>query len=724
MDSSEMARVKGDGGNAPATEEEIRALKDEIAKITRNISNTSKRKDLTRKYRYCLWNGQSSDGRKHRQDIGKDPFPFEGATDGRIRLTDMIAQETVMVLVAAASRAQVRVKGTEIADEAKAAKLSTLLNWQINNNIGRSEYLRQITLLAQYMVADSPAGAVLGVYWEREDGVRLEKLSLDQFVATVLQATGSKKREDLQDLLDLVMNPERGEEAAGALMALLPELRPARAKRMVRELREKGECAFPRRYRRLNRPKIRAERIFETIYFPVNTTDIQRARAIFMPEWFGRAEVVAMAAREGWRKEFTAALLGDGSTPKSGHEEKSAFEDSNGVQDAGDITTEENRHEDEFEIITALWKAVTEDGVLATYMVKFHGDLPMAATERQLLDYDHGQYPLTYFAREILSARLLDSRGVPEVSQTEQETLKLLHDLHNDRAQLVTVPPLFTPMNRGGVEVTLQPLGLIPRRKRDDYEWMSPPAATLDNASAMKFVKAFSDEYHGRRNNDLPGAGAEGWALAKQSIADRFLAGLQDAFKQLLQLCLQYMDDSEMARVMGGDPIEIARTVEEIQGCFDLQLSFDVRDLDQEYLLKLAEAISKWVLPMDNAGTVMRDRLVQRIMASINPNLAEETTRPIEDANQAEATDEENNFAKIAAGIEPVMVKDGLNFGLRYQKLLEIGQKNPEAFAKLTPVSRQILEKRLEYLQFQVEQEKNKIIGALGTTPALEEPAG
>ena len=36
--------------------------------------------------RYCVWPGQSEDGRKHAGAMGRQPWPWDGAADTRVRL--------------------------------------------------------------------------------------------------------------------------------------------------------------------------------------------------------------------------------------------------------------------------------------------------------------------------------------------------------------------------------------------------------------------------------------------------------------------------------------------------------------------------------------------------------------------------------------------------------------------------------------------------------------
>jgi hypothetical protein len=60
---------------------------------------------------------------------------------------------------------------------------------------------------------------------------------------------------------------------------------------VVKELRENGKAEFPAPYVRVNQPSICAYRLFEDIFLPANTTDLQRARCIFLREWLTEAEL-------------------------------------------------------------------------------------------------------------------------------------------------------------------------------------------------------------------------------------------------------------------------------------------------------------------------------------------------------------------------------------------------------------------------------------------------
>ena len=80
------------------TREAISTLLSEISQAEADASYYYGRKVENFNTRFCLWAGQSEDGRKHQSALGRKPFPWDGAADSRIRLADTITNENVRLL--------------------------------------------------------------------------------------------------------------------------------------------------------------------------------------------------------------------------------------------------------------------------------------------------------------------------------------------------------------------------------------------------------------------------------------------------------------------------------------------------------------------------------------------------------------------------------------------------------------------------------------------------
>ncbi len=710
-----LALVAGDGGDAPVETTELQKFKTEAMDIAKGAAwNVNERRILAEEIRYNLWEGQSRDGRKHAdaQD-GKPAFPFEGASDARIRLADMIVNERVLILTAAAFRNLPKVKGLELQNEALGHQLTTVLKWVLKNKLG-GQYFREIVKLAQYQEADSPAAAVLGVWWEQETALEMRTLTLAE-IAESVQALGLGP-EQITALEAQMNDPERDAETAQALQQLIPHLSPARAKQVVAALREDGEAEFPAPYLKLDQPAVCTYKLYEDIFFPTNTTDAQKCRCYFLREWLNEWELREREVSHGYDPEFIAEVLK--------HEAETMFPLYRRNPGMGEFTivAEEQTASKEarrglFEVVTVMWKAVNEDKIPGIYQLPIHGNVDFAGAERLLCDYKHGNYPFTFFAREILGSRLLDSRGVPELLATEQQALKLLADSFQDHVQLATIPPIKVPRRRSKLSLVIGPLKVIKEDRPGDVEFMEPPMYPQGNERQQEEVRRRVDEFWGRISAHVPPMLTQ---LHQTGMVVNFLTNLTDALTQLLQLCQQYISDDELAMITGEDGIPIARSRAEIQGKFAVELTFDPRDLDMDYLKNIVGMIVQ-ILQVDTLNTVQRDKLVQRLFTAIDPNLAAATLRPVEAANESEVADEENNFAKINAGVEPEMAEAGQNFPLRLKTLTDIVDKNPEAYAKLSPVSKEIYQARVKHLSDQVQQIQNAQIGRQVGQPALAE---
>lgn len=709
------ARVKADGGNAAVSPELLQLFKNEIQTLSKSSAySVTNRRDNANDTRFTRWEGQSLDGRKHAEDLdGEAPFPFEGASDTRVRLADMVVNERVLVLVASATRSVPRVRGLDLSNEALGHKLTTLMRWIIRNKWG-ARYLREVTRLAQYQEGDSPAGAVAGVWWEQETALEMQALNLPQ-LAQILTESYGLSPEQLAQLEAQLNDPTMDAATAEMLRQVVPTLSNARSKTVVTELRENGTTSFPAPYLRRDEPVLTAYRLFEDFFMPTNTGDLQRGRCHFVRERISASELYERVVSMDYSESFVEELLK--------HEGRTGFPRYQRAE-TGELSlvaeTDPHANDGLYEIITVVFSAVNDDYIPGKYYFPFSCFVDEAAHERRLLDYDHGEYPFTWFGREILTSRLLDSRGVPELVATEQQSLKLLNDSFSDMVSLTTLPPLKVPRRRGKLNLTIGPLQVIKEDRPGDVSWLQPPPYPQGNEQMQQAIRQRVNEYFGRIAGEVPPLLTQ---LHQTGMVSQFLASLGEALNQALKLCQQYLDDATLQTITGDDGVPIAKSREEIQGEFRVELSFDPRDLDMSYLKELLGMIVQ-VVQLDTVSSVVRDKLVQRIFTAIHPQLAAETWRPSDVADASEAKDEEDNFAKISAGVEPPMVPDGLNFPLRLQVLLGIPQKNPEAYAKLTPKSREIYHARLDYLQNQVQQMQNAQIGRTVGQPALGQGQG
>ncbi len=705
-------RVKGPGGTAKATPADLTWIKQEIQEINSDAGKGIwRRREWADNIRYCRWDGQSEDGLKHEESLGEKPFPFEGASDTRLRLADMVVQERVRVLMAAQKRGMLSVTQVEASDAAKAAQIKKLMKWLMGSKL-RKQLRRASKAVANYQEGDSPAVGFMGVFWHREAALENQTVTLEGMQQLIGQLAEAQEIDPADALaaLDMIQDPDQEELAARLFQAVAPHLNEKRARQIARDLREKQTADFPVPYVAYDGPRVQAFRLFDDIFVPSNSRDLQAARMILTREWLTEPMLRERIVSHGWSEAFVAGVLK--------HEGKTSFPSRSDDQVEGDYSAEVRSHRREdagqyaglYEVLTAYWRATNDDNIPGIYMLTFHGQCEEAAKAKELLGYRHGKYPFVAFQRETLTDYLWDSRGWPELLMVDQQEQKRQKDARQDHAQLATIPPIKVPWRRGHLGLVIGPMEQIKERRPGEIEWMKPPDEPKSAKEYARDSERYVNQLTGRPDVELA---AQEHILAMQDLVDDWLENMTGVLSMVVQLIMQYMPEDEVARVVG-EGFEMDRSTKDIQNLYDFELAFDVTSLDMEQMVKKAQLWQQMLLPMDRHATVRTDRLVAWMARSMDPTLADEVIEPVETADQREAADEEMNFVKIKAGIEPQMAEMNENWPLRLQTLERIVQANPNAIEDMSDTSKAMLEARVKHLQFMTQQIQNASTGRVG----------
>lgn len=709
MKQSKWNQLRGDGGSQPCPPEKLAELKQGFKQLCADAGESvNDRRRLAQDTRFARWAGQSPDGKKHAAALGGEPaFPFEGASDSRVRTADEIVQEQVIIMLAAVMRMHLGFS---------AESVKALWDYVLKHHLGR-EWFVELTKLAQYRQGDSPGLGILQVSWFQNHALKTTRTDGAGVMARAAEAAAAAQipldPADQVDLQDMFVNPERTAELADLLTALWPEMPAGRAAKVATALQTEGTAEFPYPYICENRLKVQAHRLFDTVFVPDGTKDLQRAQRIDVREWLTETELREMDAKGQLNPGALTEILK--------HEGETAWTEYRHADVQGDYSEsivaqqwDKKRHAGQYEVLTTFYRASNADGVPGIYSVMWHHALEQAVTDVEL--FDDKYYPFVDSKRELLNDNLWETRGIAELSMTEQNSLKLLHDSFMDHAQLSTVPPLEVPAARPKMALVIGPLKQIKVNRPGEISFMKMPVYPQSNQEVRKAVVERLDRYFGRMSETNS---ADWTRLYQQSLVDFFLLDVCEIVKLGLRWVERYLPEAELQKIVAAAGEQIPEDTDGDGWRFDTEVSFEAGMLSLEFLKTVAELISAYVLQWDTLSTIQRDKLVRWFFGALSPTLAKELLVPVEEANAKEVDDEENNFAKIAAGVEPPMMTDGQNFALRLQTLMGIGQANPEALAKLTPVSRAIYEARLKHLDGQVTQQKNAVIGKTMAAPAL-----
>lgn len=185
-----------------------------------------------------------------------------------------------------------------------------------------------------------------------------------------------------------------------------------------------------------------------------------------------------------------------------------------------------------------------------------------------------------------------------------------------------------------------------------------------------------------------------------------------------LKLAQQYETDQRFSRIVGGQPVEFQISREDLQGEFDISLRFNTDTLNPERMEQKATMFQTVIAPLAG-GTIDTGAFVRGMAEYFFPEFAEDMIRSGPQADQAELKDEQDNWTKMMAGTEPEMAESGQNFQLRLDWLnRQLAQPGSQKRLAANEDSAELVTKRLQHLQFQVDQQTvNKAAGAKGALP-------
>jgi hypothetical protein len=685
-------------------------IKADLDQVEADATFYRKRQDINSKVRYARWDGQSEDGRKHESNIGQQPFPFEGASDARVRLSEIITNAETRILKNAARRSKLKVKGTEISDWGQASKSTTLLDWMLNSQMS-PRYELELGLCAEWR--QEKGAYVSRIDWHQETGIETDQITLEELAQLAAEAP------EVEQLILLIQDGNLDEEAAGILGRIKESLSPNQSLRAIKDLREEGIATFDVPYFRLDRPRITALRVYRDVYFPTYVDDIQNSPWIAERKYYTEGEIKEKELSEGWSKSFIEEVLkhqGDTSLDHWSTQDRNKF----GRQFSYEETVEDQ--EDLYEIYHVYYKANGDSEAIGIYTYSMSYFVEDAqSTEPSLLDYDHGLYPFVAGVREYTERGIIQSRGIGEILQTQQGEKKMQRDFQADRTSMDIIPPMTIPASRTDQPIVLGPATKIPERRPGEIQFLQMPNSMVNTQVVMDSVMEEVNTYFGRDPQD-----PENNLLYKQDLIDSWLCEVKQMLEQIFALMQQYMPDIQVNLVTGGQlqPYDFSR--EDIQGKYDLAVQFDARDLDAEKVSEKMNAISSMVLPLDTQGTIDRSGLIRRLMEWIDPVGAEELVSTPRQVSARELEAEQGAIAKIGSGVEPPLDPEGANAQMRLQIIQDTVMSNPHLSQRYEQdeIYKGMVDARISMWQQSLQQQENAQIGRVGSQPFLEEIQG
>lgn len=676
---------------------------DLLDEYNRSMVNSSQGNLATKfdNIRFCRWSGQTDDGKKWSKwrEEGNPAWPFEGASDVRLRLVDSTCNELSALLVTAYQRADINTQAANLQDLTLSTIANSLMNWVRDNKMA-NELRKEAELAAQYALQYGWTAFYVG--WEQHISKRPQSISIEQIMGLAQQA-GS---EQLAQLPMLIM--EQPDVAASIVQAALG-IDLSECKRMVKELAETGETSYDEEYVSRNLPTVQALKPWDEIIFPPETADLQRSRVIFRRTWMSEVELREKITTDGWDPDWVERALQQ--IGKS-----STLYNINLLPTTTMLVYNGVNYNNMVEVVYAYQKSLDGKAPCIYYTVF----CPQAASNRreddaswaiyEKLDYAHGEYPFVEFRREQLRRAIADSRGIPELAMTDQDEIKAQHDSIRDYTAFATLPPIKVVKRIGAIN-KVGPGVQLPVTQRDDYTWMEPPAREPSTAfNLIKSVEQRHCAYFGVSHELVNPVRTQ---TLQQLLVNNWLMSWRGVFRQVFALCSQFLSPEEIAAITGG--FQIPQNLSAIHNEFDINIRFDVKDMNPDYIDKKIQFLQV-ISQMDAGGAIDKNALTRMMLQAVAPEVANQLIVNQAQASQQMYKDVQSDIANMLLGNEAIYSENDPAAQTKMQFVQDIMSKNPKAQAALQQDEnfKALFENYVKNIQMSLMQQQNAQIGRLG----------
>jgi hypothetical protein len=655
--------------------------------------------------RFCIWDGQSDDGKKNQENFEAKVFPWDGASDTRVFQADEVCGENASSLQVAFWRATLQMGGTKPGAASVAGAATTFLDWLRAGKL-MAQLDAEVEFSAQW--GETYGWCGIGVTWEREIGLRMQPVELaplQELATQVAQNPGAVPAEQrpmvsvLALYPALVLDPAMEEQAIEATRFLyrayvrqavpesmiadaeIPKLSTKRARAVVKSLRETSKAEIPVPYVCKNQPCFSALKPWRDIVVPDGTTDIQKARMVFVRQFLTETELRTEGLADGWAEGFITAAAGTAG-------KASVWTGNYDAQTTSSNTSVRWQAKDQktglIEIVWGYQKQVDEDGFSGVYVTVFSPHLGEDASQavpygkHALLDYPHAEYPVVVYRTERPDRLLTSTRGTPEILLTSQREEKVQRDSIIDLTSLAVVPPLNVPSGTLAGKYVFGPAQQNEVKIGREPAVMEVPTAQARLAfETIEMIDRKKARRFGQFHETVPPALSQ---VIQEPKVRKFLTAWAEAFKQAWELAKKFAP--ELVVKVTGVPLEMLQA----SGDVDLVMHFDIAQLNPDLMVQKAEAFSK-MLPEDAAGVIDRTKFVELKARMIDPVWAKELIQDKGAASQQMFKEVADNMMWMHQGNAP-MLADASNDASAATKLQfaqQILMGNPRYLQALDP---------------------------------------
>lgn len=633
-----------------------------------NISNIGAAEDV----QYNRRKGKSNppDGKRWQKNFPANEVvrPYDGAPDCDISLADELVLAEVDMDLTAYANARISATSTHLTalTAAQVAELRSVAEWC--KRVVGPELADDLELLSQMKA--KLGWSVLNPGWLERWELFTHEVDMEQLMMNAAQSPEGT----VQKLLPvIILDPTLEAQAIELVSQSYPHLDKTEARRVVRELREQGHTSFLDKQLAEKRPTIRTLIQGYNYFVSGCGGKLSKARGHLVIERFFQADLEATAAANGWNPEFVErAIATAGQYSKYGEAMrlKSMIERQDAQDKSIEIWTSYVLQYDEATQASGVYCTTFSPHVVPSAGVDTDNEY---FAKHYLLAFAHGRPPFVQVRRQVEGPSLDDSRGVPEMVQSDQAVIKDLTDSYLVRAKMEVDPPRA----KIGAGWTRMTEGIKPGQMLEtvmpgsDIKELGPSRGNpAVGETAINRVDAMSRRRFALPNN-TDGSHPMSWQMRQMRVTKRFLGAFEEAFSQLVILCYQEFEPWELEEIIGRAP---QLTLEDVLR-HRITLTFDARGMDTDWTQTVLDFVIK-LLGIDNGGLMDRGPIIQMALAYIDPAIVQTVMRSPEGASAALYRKVENDISSIMLGNPPQLAQNDASAGMQMQMAFAVVGKN------------------------------------------------
>lgn len=629
-----------------------------------------------------IWPGKSADLRKG----GPNAFPWPGASDQESNVVGERIDTFVELAGQALERSHIRAMATNPMSLPKAAIVSSFVKWMRTTYI--PDFKGQMELAANHLFEKSVCVAYVG--WERNTRSSLQLVTLDEMA----------QAENGEQLIEMIQAGDQDDLLATALMQQFKGMTMPRARKVLKQLRAKGEAEIPH-YRETENPIVHVCCPDGEIVMPSWITDPQKSPWIFWQEPMTAQMLLQKVETDGWDEKWVHTAI-----------EKFRGLDSltsqfNGIRGNQFWQTTFIDDQELVMVVRAYQRLIDPiDGSEGIYCTIFSPHDTTSYAKHELLNgYDN--YPFVFKRLSRDTKLFYESQSMASILRGPQMQVKVELDSRIDRTSIATLPPRRAPAGRPAPN--WGPGSTIFEKRAGEHGFMEIPPFDPGSIEVQTTMLKQADKAVGLdMENPLA-------PIRQQHKLSKFLDFSKDVLAEAFRLFQRVGPDEVYFQVSGNaDPQTIDKGSPDDN--FSFTIGFDNMMTDPENAKAQLEQMGS-LISYDRTGRIDMDKFIELMAFSISPVAADYILQPKEASQEKMLRDVTDDLSKIYSGIEVPARPNGAPMALQivqgYASQPDIAQKlqQDQAFAER-------LTKYAEQYQMVIQQAENAQIGKIGTPPA------